>query len=189
MGNGVVWRLPHHAAPEKLNIFRHLPITGKIFGVDECVVCGVLKWKLRTVHPNPGPRDKTEEGKTRRRERRKARRREKRLERAQAKVSEVREIVVVAWNVQRMSLVSREKRKARSVAEYARKCGWDVVLLSEVWAEGEGVVWMGEEEERVAIVHGEKAGVLLRGEVLKAWSAEGMRYKISNRHVSVKVRG
>ena len=138
MGNGVVWKVPHHAAPEKLIIFRHQPITGKI-------------------------------------ERRKARRQEKREERAQAKVSEVREIVVVAWNVQRMSLVSREKRKARSVAEYARKCGWDVVLLSEVWAEGEGVVWMGEEEERVAIVHSEKAGVLLRGDALKWWCEEGMK--------------
>ena len=189
MGNGVMWRLPSHVAPEKLYIFRHLPTTGKIFRECLCVVCGVLEWKLRTVHPNPGPRDKTEEGKRRRRERKRLRRQERREERAQARTKEVREIVVVAWNVQRMSLVSRVKQKARSVAEYARKCGWDVVLLSEVWAEGEGVVWMGEEEERVAIGHGERAGVLLRGEALKAWSAEGMTRKISPRHVSVKVKG
>ena len=63
------------------------------------------------------------------------------------------------------------------------------MLLSEVWAEGEGVVWMGEEEERVAIVFGEKAGVLLRGEILKAWCSEGMQKKISSRHVSIKVKG
>ena len=132
--------MPHHVAPEKLFIFRHLPVMGKIFSVDVRGVCGMLKWKLRTIHPNPGPRDKSEEGKKRRRERRKARRQEKRIERAQAEVSEVRELVVVAWNVQRMSLVSREKRKARRVVEYARRSGWDVVLLSEVWAERSGVV-------------------------------------------------
>ena len=194
VGNGVGWRLPPHSAPEKLNIFRHLPIRGEIFRLGRRSIIGLLSWKLRTIHPNPGPRgrNKSEEGKEARRERRKKRRQEKRHERAQAKVSkvsEVREIVVVTWNVQRMSLVSREKRKAKAVAEYARRSGWDVVLLSEVWAEGEGVVWMGEEEERVAIVYGEKAGVLLRGEILKAWSAEGMRKKISPRHVSVKVKG
>ena len=40
---------------------------------------GVLKWRLRTIHPNPGPnkRDKTEEGKWRRMERRGGRRRGK----------------------------------------------------------------------------------------------------------------
>ena len=47
---------------------------------------------------------------------------------------------VVAWNVQGMSLVARGRRKCREVAEYARWCGWDVVLLSEVRAEGNGVV-------------------------------------------------
>ena len=79
------------------------------------------------------------------------------------------ELVIVTWNVQRMSLGERRKRKARAVAEYAKKSGWDVVLLSEVRAEGEGVVWMGEEEERVVIVHSEKAGVLLRGDAVKGW--------------------
>ena len=88
-----------------------------------------------------------------------------------------------------MSLKSREKTKARSVAEYARVCGWDVVLLSEVLAEGEGEVWMGEEEERVAFVHSERAAVLLRGDVLQAWCEEGMVKKFFKRHVSVKVKG
>ena len=194
MGSGVEWKLPHHPAPKKLFTFRHLPIRGEIFRLGERGLKGWLAWKLRSIHPNPGPRDrnKSEEGKAARRERRRRRRQEKREVRQAARQAEVREmteIVVVAWNVQRMSLVSREKRKARAVAEYARRCGWDVVLLSEVWAEGEGVVWMGEEGERGAIVYGEKAAVLLRGEVLRAWCAEGSRMKISPRHVSVKVKG
>ena len=150
---------------------------------------------LVTIHPNPGPaRHVTPESKAERMERRRGRRAEKRGERESRKVEEerrlrekeLREIVVV---VQRMSMGYRSKRKARAVAETARKQGWDVVLLSELCAEREGVVWMGEEEERVVIVHSRKAGVLLRGEMMRAWSEGGMLKKMSERHVSVKVRG
>ena len=34
-----------------------------------------------------------------------------------------------------------------------------------VFGEGEGVIWMGENEHRTALVHGRKAGVLLRSVV------------------------
>ena len=61
--------------------------------------------------------------------------------------------MVVTWNVQRMSLGRRKKRKARAVAEYARRNGWEIVLLTEVWAENSGVDWMGEDEERVVFVY------------------------------------
>ena len=67
-------------------------------------------------------------------------------------MEERKEIAVVTWNVQRMSLGTRKKRKARAVAEYARRSGWEIVLLSEVWAERSGVDWLGEEEERVVFV-------------------------------------
>ena len=49
----------------------------------------------------------------------------------------------------------------------------------EVRAEGEGIVWLGQGEEAVAVVHSEKAGVLLRGEMLKAWGDGGMQKKVS----------
>ena len=59
------------------------------------------------------------EGKVRRMARRMARRKEKREERMQAKDKE--ELVVVTWNVQRMSLAVRGRRKAKALAEYARR--------------------------------------------------------------------
>ena len=129
---------------------------------------------LVTIHPTPGPggRDKTEEGKAARRERRRKRRSERREARRSAEVAAVsegvrEEVAVVTWNVQRMSMVSGRRRKARAVAEVARQSGWDVVLLSELRAEGDGVVWMGDDDHRVVIVHSRRAGVLLRGEMLK----------------------
>ena len=93
----------------------------------------LIKFNLMTIHPNPGPRnrDKTEEGKMRRRERRKEKRKEKRKQKEEEKFKFLR---VATWNVQRMSLDTRNKRKTKSVAEYASKSNWDVVLLSEVRA-------------------------------------------------------
>ena len=55
----------------------------------------------------------------------------------------------------------------REVAEFMRKQGWDVVLLSEVRASEEGIVWLGRDEEAVVVVHSERAGVMMRGEVMK----------------------
>ena len=102
---------------------------------------------------------------------------------------EGRQLVVVAWNVQGMSLRGLWKRKAKSVAKFAGDAGWDAVLLSEVRADGEGVVWMGQDAGLVAIVHGEKAGIMLRGELLKRWCEGGQKKKVSRRTVSVKVDG
>ena len=99
------------------------------------------------------------------------------------------ELVVAAWNVQGMSLGQRGRVKARMVATRAKWHGWDVVLLSEVRADDEGVVWMGEEEERVVFVHGRKAAVLLRGDAMKKWVEGGMIWKVSEQHVSVKLMG
>ena len=48
---------------------------------------------------------------------------------------------------------------------------------------------MGEKEERVVFVYLERAGVMMRGEVLRKWCEEGMRQKVNARSVSVKVSG
>ena len=153
---------------------------------------------LVTVHPNPGPmRHRTPEAKAARMELRRSRRNEKREEREsmrreaedRERMRREKELVVVAWNVQGMSMAEMTKRKARAVAEIARKSEWDVVLLSEVRARKDGVVWMGEEEQRVVVIHSERAGVMLRGSVLKEWIDGGMLKKVDERHVSIKVRG
>ena len=68
-----------------------------------------------------------------------------------------------------MSIGTVNKRKLRSVASFAEKEKWDVVLLSEVRADSNGVVWLGENNNLVAIIHSEKAAVLLRGELLRSW--------------------
>ena len=153
-----------------------------------------VRMRLQSIHPNPGPRDKTEEGKRQRRLRRYAKRKEKRDRRQQERSEEEAgrskdEIKVVAWNVQSMSLEGRWKRRARRVARKVVEEKWDAVLLSEVWAAGKGVLWMGQGEEQVVIIHAEKAAILLRGELLRRWCEGGQRQKVEERTVSVKIDG
>ena len=136
--------MPHLSAPKKLYIFRQQPTLGS-FKMGERARATEVALQLVTIHPNPGPggHGRTERAKIRRNLRRKEKREEKRLTRqGEAKVKE--ELVVVTWNVQRMSISTRGRRKMRAVAEMARKSEWDVILLSEVKAEEEGVVWLGQ---------------------------------------------
>ena len=55
------------------------------------------------------------------------------------------------------------------MAERVRQEGWEMVLLTELRADEEGLVWLGEDEERVVLIHGKKAGVMLREEGLEKW--------------------
>ena len=127
MGNGVRRTLPPLFAPKKPIIFRHQPILG-FFKLGERARAVEVALRLVTVHPNPGlgGRGMSDEGKAKRMARKMARRMEKREAREVAKVKG--ELVVVTWNVQRMSLSARGRRKVRAVAEYARRAEWDVVL-------------------------------------------------------------
>ena len=87
-----------------------------------------MEIRLRMIYPNPRPgRHRSQEAKAERREKRKQRRSEKRLQRAtedeEARGKQKDEVVVVTWNVQRMSMGERSKRKVRAVVEFARKEG------------------------------------------------------------------
>ena len=67
--------------------------------------------------------------------------------------------------------------------------GWEVVLLSELLAEESGVVWLGEGEGECAVVHGKKAGVLLRGRALRLWRDEGQQKWFGERVAAVVFGG
>ena len=59
---------------------------------------------------------------------------------------------------------NEQEERLRSVAERVRQERWEMVLLTELRADEEGMVWLGEDEERVVLIHGKMAGVMLRGE-------------------------
>ena len=96
-------------------------------------------------------------------------------------------LLVVTWNVRRLSVRETNRRRLRSVAERVRQERWEMVLLTELKADEEGVVWLGEDVERVVLIHGKKAGVMLRGEALEKWVERGQQKWFGERVVAVVV--
>ena len=91
--------------------------------------------------------------------------------------------------MRRMSVREANRRKLREVAERVVGEGWEVVLLSELREDGEGVVWLGEGEREVVLVHGRKAGIMLWGAALGLWVEEGQQKWLGERVVAVVLGG
>ena len=126
------------------------------------------------IHPHPGPTRRgvrnREEGRGRRNEARRERRRRggRRGERLGVGTGVgilglMALLLVVTWNVRRLSVRETNRRRLRSVAERVRQERWEMVLLTELRADEEGVVWLGEDEERVVQIQGEKGGSDVKG--------------------------
>ena len=98
-------------------------------------------------------------------------------------------LLVVTWNVRRLSARETNRKRLRSVAERVRQEGWEMVLLTELREDEEGVFWSGEDEGRVVLIHGKKAGVMLRGEALEKWVEGGQQKWFGERVVAVVVWG
>ena len=80
---------------------------------------------------------------------------------------------IFTWNTQRISVRGNNRNRMRMVLDRIAGQGWELVCLTELKLEGEGVALLGEDEYRVAVVHGWKRGVLLRGEALEVLINEG----------------
>ena len=75
------------------------------------------------------------------------------------------------------------------MANKANTNNWDIVLFTEVNGEGQGTIWLGENENLAAITYTNKAAILLRGQALTDWCENGQRTKHSQRTISVKTMG
>ena len=152
-----------------------------------------------SVHPNPGPetrrgrRGTGEENRRMRRERRYERRRRRAGERRSVRAGAgmnvgVNECVIVTWNVQGMSVRENNRERMRRVIDKCVREGWEIVCLTEIRAESEGVIWLGDEECRVVMIHGKRSGIVLRGSAMEKWVEEG-QMKWMNERVTAVVLG
>ena len=79
-------------------------------------------------------------------------------------------------------------RLRRILYEIGRQ-GWEIVLMTEIRADEKGEVWLGGDEERVAVIHSERAAIVLRGQALEEWIGEGQRKWLEERVVTVVLGG
>ena len=99
------------------------------------------------------------------------------------------ERVVVTWNVQGLSLRESNRERLLRVLERVRMNDWEIVCLTELRAETSGVLWLGEGDDGVAIVHSNKVAVVMRGEALSLWRDEGQQRWMDERVVAVVFGG
>ena len=149
-----------------------------------------------SVHPNPGPgvrrgrRGRGEENRRGRRERRYERRRVRARARVRVGTNvDVNECVIATWNVQGMSVRANNRDRMRRVLDKIVREGWEIVCLTEIRAECEGVVWLGEEDSRVVMIHGKKSGIVLRGNAMEKWVDEGQKKWMNERVTAVVLGG
>ena len=116
--------------------------------------------------------------------------RERRRREARVGVNaEVNGRMIVTWNVQGMSVRANNRDRMRRVADKIVREGWEVVCLTEIRAESEGVVWLGEDEHRVVMIHGKRSGVMLRGEAMEKWVDEGQKRWMYERVTAIVLGG
>ena len=153
--------------------------------------------RLHTVHPNPGPqirrgRRGRGEGRNERRLRnirRRESRNRRRVERENRNRREGGFRQIITWNLQRLSLRENNRNRLRRVLGYIEEKGWEIILITELSAEGEGIIWLGEEDRQVAVVHSKRVGIILRGEALRLWIGEGQKRWFEERVVAVVLGG
>merc|ERR1711888_189860 len=96
---------------------------------------------------------------------------------------------IATWNVQRLSMRINNRERLRRVVTRIEEEGWELVLLSEILEERGGVIWLGDESNRVIIVHSEKSAVVMRGEMAEKWIEEGQKCWRGKRMVAVSLGG
>ena len=61
--------------------------------------------------------------------------------------------------------------------------------MTEVKADERGIIWLGEDEKSVAIIHSKRAAVVLRGRALEGWVEEDHKRWMEERVVTVVLGG
>ena len=128
---------------------------------------------------------KSREWRESRRERRKEKRREKRA--AQRRAPQPQLIKVVTWNIQRTSVRHQNRHRLKRFADYITQQKWEIVLISELNADQEGIIWLGGATDPIALIHSQRAGVFLRGSLLEKWTNQGQKKWLSERTAAVVV--
>jgi len=121
------------------------------------------------------------------RKRRRVRRREWKQAELLTEAKAEKEVRIITWNQQKLSMRPSNRRRLREVANWCMIRKWRIVLISEIVADNEGVIHLGEGKRQTIIVHGKKAAIMLSREWAIRWQREGEIKEWGDRVVSVRI--
>ena len=84
----------------------------------------------------------------------------------------------MTWNLQGISTRDQNRSRLRRAVEHARQQKWKAVMISEIRSEQEGIKWLGDKPNQAVVIHSQKCGVLLLGDILEEWIASGQQKKL-----------
>ena len=119
-------------------------------------------------------RGKRKRGADKSRKRREKRKREKQQRKRAIERRKNSKIVIIIWNMCKITMREQNRERMRRVATHIQKRGWEVVLMTEITSsEEEGVIWMGEAANLTVIIHSRHSAILLRERALNEWLKGG----------------
>ena len=121
------------------------------------------------------------------RKRRRMRRRKWKQTELFNKAKEEKEVRIITWNQQKLSMRPNNRRRLREVANWCMMRKWRIVLISEIIADNEGVIHLGEGKRQTIIIHGKRAAIMLSREWAIRWQREGEIKECGDRVVSVRI--
>ena len=98
-----------------------------------------------------------------------------------------KEVRIITWNQQKLSMRPNNRRRLREVADWCMIKKWRIVFISEIIADNEGVIHLGEGKRQTLIVHRKKAAIMLSREWAIRWQKEGEIKEWGDRVVSVGI--
>ena len=87
----------------------------------------------------------------------------------------------MTWNLQGISTRDQNRSRLRRAVEHARQQKWKAVIISEIRSGQEGIIWLGDKPNQAVVIHSQKCGVLLLGDILEEWIASGQQKSFSER--------
>ena len=64
-------------------------------------------------------------------------------------------------NIQRTSVRHQNRHRLKRFADFITKQRWEIVVISELNAEQGGIIWLGGADDRIVLIHSQKAGIFL----------------------------
>ena len=121
------------------------------------------------------------------RKRRRTRRRKWKQAELFNKAKEEKKVIIITWNQQKLSMRPNNRRGLTEVANWCMMRKWRTVLISEIIADNEGVIHLGEGKRQTMIIYGKRAAIMFSREWAIRWQREGEIKEWGDSVVSVRI--
>ena len=155
--------------------------------IYECPTCTAARKIAES-----GPKGRRRGKKSRRNEEQRKERMRRRNEKRKTNIpipdrAESDTMTIATWNLQGVAVRQQNRERLRRALSYAGGKGWDILLITEIRSESEGVIWLGEGDGQTAVIHSSHCGIALLRRPLQQWCEGNKRMDLGKRVTTVQL--